>query len=638
MKSIRIGQRVISDSSPTYVIAEIGLNHQGKIDLAKQLIDIAVQAGADCAKFQKRSLKKVYKNDVLENIDKEEQGGQYILRKIIECELSDKEMTELSYYCGEKGIDFMCTPWDEDSLKLLATLNVPAYKIGSPDMVNLPLIRQVALLAKPILISTGMSFVSEIEHVVRFLSDLNAQFVLLHCNSTYPAPYPDINLRFLQKLRDIGGGLVGYSGHDKGIAVSLAAVALGARVIEKHLTLDRTMDGPDHRASLEPEEFSELVKEIKNIEQALGQENRFMSRGEYLNRQVLSKSLVAASDLKKGHVLQYSDISVKGPGKGTNPIKLEHFIGKKLIKRSLKKDEYILESDVVIRPVEYEDVKVKLTHRWGVVARMSDIHELLDCDSDFIEIHLTDSDIKANKKHEVQYDRDLVVHGPEYNGDLLLDLSSLDEDIRQGSVKFFNQAFKHARKVKKHFRNSDQLVKFIIHPGGFSMERAMLDKVDQLNNQLHRSLQEIEVDGFIPLVENMPSCPWFFGGQWFCSNFMDANEIAQFSKDTGYGIVFDSSHAALYCNYYKRDFLDYVRTILPVVKYLHISDASGVNGEGLQIGDGNIDFPPFLDLVSETEHWFIPEIWQGHKFRGEGFLKAISKIHSLSPKMRADGE
>jgi sialic acid synthase SpsE/sugar phosphate isomerase/epimerase len=631
MKSIKIGNRVIDAQNPCYIIAEIGINHQGDIKLAKKLVDAAVEAQADCAKFQKRNLKKVYKSDVLKNVDKEEQAGQYLLNNVIKSELTNKEMTELAEYCATKNIDFMCTPWDEDSLAFLATLNVPAYKVGSPDMVNLPLIRQMTLLRKPILLSTGMSFVSEIEQVVRFLDEFNAEYVLLHCNSTYPAPFQDINLKFLNKLSQMSGGLVGYSGHEKGTSVSVAAVALGAKIIERHITLDRTMEGPDHRASLEPHQFKKMVRQIRNVEKALGQETRFMSRGEYLNRQVLSKSLVAARDLKKGHLLRHDDVVVKGPGKGTNPLKLNSFIGKRLIQRSVKKDEYLLESDVITRPIEYDEYKVKIDRFWGVVARMTDIHQLLGCNSDFIEIHLTDSDIKNDRKYTKKYNKKLVIHGPEYNGDLLLNLSSLDEEVRRQSVKFFNQAFAHARKLKKLFNTKNELVKFVIHPGGFSMEQALLDQIPHLNEQLYTSLQELEADGFEPLVENMPSCPWFFGGQWYCSNFMDAKEIAKFSKETGYGIVFDTSHAALYCNYYQKDLLSYAKTILPVTKYLHLSDASGVNGEGLQIGDGTIPFAELLPMIKENDSWLVPEIWQGHKFNGEGFLKAVHKLKTLDP-------
>jgi sialic acid synthase SpsE/sugar phosphate isomerase/epimerase len=632
MKQIKIGNRVISQETPTYIIAEIGINHQGDINLAKKMVDAAVAAKADCAKFQKRTLSKVYKADVLKNVDKEEQAGQYLINNVIKSELTDAEMTKLAHYCAEKKIDFMCTPWDEDSLAFLATLDVPAYKIGSPDMVNLPLIRQMTLLRKPILISTGMSFISEIEQVVRFLDEFNAEYILLHCNSTYPAPFQDINLKFLKRLSELGGGLVGYSGHEKGISVSVAAVALGAKVIERHITLDRTMEGPDHRASLEPDEFADLVREIRTIELSLGEEVRYMSRGEYLNRQVLSKSLVAARDLKKGHVLQYADIAVKSPGKGTNPLKLSSFVGKKLIQRDVLKDEYLLESDVITRPIEYNEYKTNIHRFWGVVARMSDIDQLLECNSDFIEIHLTDSDIKKNRPYKKKYHKKLVIHGPEYNGDLLLNLSSLDEETRKQSVAFFNQAFDHARSLKKLFDAKDELVKFVIHPGGFSMERALLDEIPNLNEQLYKSLKEITTDGFDPLVENMPSCPWFFGGQWYCSNFMDAKEIVAFSKQTGYGIVYDTSHAALYCNYYKKDLITYTKTILPVTKYLHLSDASGVNGEGLQIGDGTIDFTKMLPLIAKYDTWLVPEIWQGHKFNGEGFLKAIHKLKTLDPQ------
>src|SRR3989338_3564189 len=630
MKTMQIGNTKIDQKSSSYIIAEIGLNHQGDIKIAKELVHRAVIAKANCAKFQKRSLSKVYKQDVLDDIENEEQGSQYLLKNIIKSELTNQELLELAQYCEQQKIDFMCTPWDSESLAFLSTLNPPAYKVGSPDMTNLPLLKEVALLDKPMLISTGMSFVSEIEQVARFLNDLNADYIFLHCNSTYPAPYSDINLKFLSKLATMGSGLVGYSGHDTGISISIAAVALGACIIEKHLTLDRYMEGPDHRASLEPDEFAEMVKQIRIVEQSLGEATRFMSRGEYLNRQTLSKSLVAAHNLKQGQTLHETDITVKSPGKGTTPLKMSHFVGHKLIQRDVDKDDYLLESDVAIRPQGYELSNLKTNHKWGVVARMSDIDELLGCNSDFIEIHLSDSDINKPLQQRRTIDRELVVHGPEYNEDLLLDLSHPVEKIRSASVAFFNQAFGHARELKKFFKQSEKLTKFVIHPGGYFMDKARLDMVQVLNQQLLKSLQEIDAEGFEPLVENMPCCPWFFGGQWFSSNFMAADEIVRFSQKTGFGIVFDVSHAALYCNFYQQDLVAFTKTILPVVKYIHISDSSGTNDEGLQIGDGSIDFSAILDILVETDLWFLPEVWQGHKFHGEGFVKAVDRLKTIN--------
>lgn len=252
MNEIKIGNKIIGGDNPVYIIAEIGLNHQGDVGLAKKLIDHAVKANADAVKFQKRSLKKAYRSGTLENIEKEEHGSHYLLHHIKKSELYKGDMRELQRYSVARGIDFLCTPWDEDSLKFLSTMNLPAYKIASADMVNLKLIHEASKLKKPLIISTGMSFMSEVEHLVEFLAKIKAEYVLLHCNGTYPAPYHDINLKFMEAMCNKFNCNVGYSGHEQGIAVSLAAVSMGAKLLERHITLDRNMPGPDHKASLEP--------------------------------------------------------------------------------------------------------------------------------------------------------------------------------------------------------------------------------------------------------------------------------------------------------------------------------------------------------------------------------------------------
>ena len=521
-----------------YIIAEIGLNHQGDVELAKKLVDIAVESGVDAVKFQKRSLKHLYRDDVLDDIEKQEFGVQYLFNHIKKSELADEEMAGLHKYSLDRGVDFICTPWEEESLRFLSSLDLPAYKVGSPDMFNLPLLEAMAPLNKPLIMSTGMSFVSEIEYVISFLDKLGVQYILLHCNSTYPSPHYDLNLNFIKVLKKKSKYPVGYSGHEQGIATSLAAVSLGAKVIERHLTLDKNMPGPDHKASLEPEEFKELVKQIRIVEQSLGESVRYVSRGEFLNREFLSKSLVVTKDLKRGEILKREDIGVKSPGHGTKPIKLQYFIGRKLIQRDMLADDYLLESDVDAYQTP-DLLGLHINHKWGVVVRMRDIDNLLACGSSFVEVHYTDMDVKSNAIYQKKYDIDLTIHGAEYNGDLLLDLSSLDEITRVRSVDFFNQVLDYSRRLKKLFRNSDQKVKFVIHPGGMNMSHPLVGQIEKLNDNLLDSLNKLNSEGFELLVENMPPFPWYFGGQWHHSSFMDAEEIVEFSRRTGYGIVFD---------------------------------------------------------------------------------------------------
>lgn len=636
MKSITINKKIIDRNSPTYIIAEVGLSHQGDISIAKKLIDAAAEAKCDCVKFQKRSLKDLYKNDVLSHPEDQEQGISYLIDHLAKKELSDGNIRELKSYSEAQGLDFACTPWDIESFRFLDRLNLPFIKIASADMTNLPFLLEIirSNRRRPLIISTGMSYLSEIEQVVKFLEEQEVNFILLHCNSTYPALYQDLNLNFIKVLGDKFGVPIGYSGHEASTEVAIAAVTLGAKVIEKHITLDRSWPGPDHRASLLPSEFKKMVAEIRSVEKALGEPVRFISRGEYMNRQSLGKSLVTKRDIKKGETLAPEDIGIKSPGKGTSPLKLDYFIGKKIVKRDIAKDDYILESDVgAIRP-KSDLIDLKINHKWGVVARPSDIEDLLPCQSDYIEIHYTDKDLtQPIKAGGVHYDRHLVIHGPEYDDDFLFDLSNPNQEIRDHSIALINKTLDHARQMKSLFQDDGNKIKTVIHPGGMNMTGPLENSVEELNNNLLDSLKKIKSEGFELLIENMPPYPWYFGGTWHHKSFMDAEEIANFSQETGYGIVLDISHAALYCNFAQKSLEDYIKIVLPYVKYLHISDAAGTGGEGLQIGDGIVDFKMVLDYLTKTDLWFLPEIWQGHKFGGEGFCIALNNLKKIDEKI-----
>ena len=263
MPHIQIEDRLIGDGQPTYIIAEIGVNHNGFMDLAYKLIDVAIEAGADAVKFQKRNLEKLYAKKYLQNANAGEKTLRYLLPILQSVELSDDSYFDIVEYCRQRGITFLCSAFDADSADFLDKLGVPAFKVASADLTNLPLLDHLSSKGVPLILSTGMSRMEEVEMTVRFLKDRRVEFALLHCNSTYPAAFEDINLRFMDQLRRFDVP-IGYSGHERGIAVSTVATAMGASIIERHLTLDRTMDGPDHAASLEPQGFNKMVRDIHN--------------------------------------------------------------------------------------------------------------------------------------------------------------------------------------------------------------------------------------------------------------------------------------------------------------------------------------------------------------------------------------
>ena len=342
---IIIDNELVGNSQKCYVIAEIGINHNGKLELAKKLIDVAVFAGANAVKFQKRDLNSLYRADALNDPNTESQGFEILIQVLKEVEFGKLEYEEILDYCNKKNITFLCTAWDKHSVDFLEKLNVSAYKTASADMTNFPLIEYIIKTGKPIIVSTGMSTMEEIDKTVEFLKKNQASFALLHCNSTYPAPIEQLNLELIPLLREKFSVPIGYSGHEQGIIPTLTAANLGACVIERHITLDKKMEGIDQAASLNPEEFTQLVKFIRESEKARGIPEKKITRGEILQREVLSKSIVCKKDINEEEIFSEDNIEVKGPAKGVSPQYYFEILGKKS-HRKIKKGDYIQSDDL----------------------------------------------------------------------------------------------------------------------------------------------------------------------------------------------------------------------------------------------------------------------------------------------------
>lgn len=316
--------------SRVFVIAEAGVNHNGDISTAKKLIDAACDAGADAVKFQtfkaenlvcKTAEKAEYQ---LETTDGTE--TQYDMLKKLE--LTRQMHEELMQYCNEKNIMFLSTPFDRESIRLLSDLGIKIFKIPSGEITNLPYLKEIARQQKRIILSTGMSNMDEVKAAVAVLRENGAKDItLLHCNTQYPTPMTDVNLLAMVKMRDELGLPVGYSDHTQGIEIPIAAAALGAAVIEKHFTLDRNMEGPDHKASLEPKELKQMVEGIRNVESALGNGIKQMSESEKSNIDIVRKSIVAAVKIEKGEKFTETNLTTKRPGTGINPMRWDEIIG-----------------------------------------------------------------------------------------------------------------------------------------------------------------------------------------------------------------------------------------------------------------------------------------------------------------------
>lgn len=317
--------------SRTYIIAEAGVNHNGDFNLAKKMIYEAKKAGVDAVKFQtfiSKNLVSSYapKADYQKKTTNSSESQQDMLEKL---ELSFENFTLLQEYANELDIDFLSTPFDNDSIKFLKTLDMPFWKIPSGEITNLPYLMEIEETKKPIILSTGMSTMDEIEQALNVFKDYNrSDIILLHCNTEYPTPFRDVNLNAMNTLKDKFKVKVGYSDHTKGIEVPIAAVALGADIIEKHFTLDKNMEGPDHKASLEPNELMSMVNAIRNIEDSLGNGEKIPSDSEKKNISIARKSIVAKKEIKKGDIFTTDNITVKRPGDGISPMEWFNILGK----------------------------------------------------------------------------------------------------------------------------------------------------------------------------------------------------------------------------------------------------------------------------------------------------------------------
>ena len=332
--------------SHTLIIAEAGVNHNGSLEIAKKLIDVAVDAGVDIIKFQTFKADKLVSKGAKKadyqkyNIGDEDVSQYQMLKKL---ELSDEAHKELISYCHERNIRFWSTAFDLESIDFLHSLGLNLWKIPSGEITNYPFIKKIATFREPVIMSTGMCDEQDIKNAMDVLLNNGVskdQITILHCNTQYPTPMKDVNLKAMLTIKNDFGTIVGYSDHTRGIEVPIAAVALGAQVIEKHFTLDRNMQGPDHKASLEPNELKAMVTAIRNIEQALGTGRKSISESECANICVARKSIVAKTNIKKGEVLTDNNLTVKRPGSGISPMQWEIVIGTKAIK-NYQPDELI---------------------------------------------------------------------------------------------------------------------------------------------------------------------------------------------------------------------------------------------------------------------------------------------------------
>ena len=627
---MKINNLNIGDNGKVFVIAEIGMNHNGIYDNAIKLIDQAALCKVDCVKFQMRNLKELYSQDALD-MTSSDLSTQYTMGLLEKFELSFDEYKSLAQYAKSKDLIFMCTPWDKSSADLIETIGVPAFKTASADMTNFDLLEYLVDKNLPLILSTGMSTKEEIDQTVEFLKRKNADFALLHCNSTYPAPFKDINLRYLDRLKQYNVP-VGYSGHERGIAVTIASVALGAKIVERHFTLNRDMEGPDHSASLEIQDFKKLVEGIREVELSLGtSKDRVVTQGELINRENLSKSIYASQDIKENEIFTKDMFEVKSPGQGLNPQYLNKIIGYKAI-RDIKKGKALFKSDLggLIRAKK----SYCFNRKWALPVRFHDINSLMENTTpDSVEFHMSFKDITEDlsKFLTQEYSCEYIVHAPElFEDDHLLDLCTPNEEYRKQSIDHLQRVIEKTKTMKKYFPKT-LIPQIVVHCGGFTKDEVLpLELRVNYYENLIDSIKKLNLEGVELLPENMAPFPWLFGGQRYQNIFINPDEIIMFCKETNLKICQDISHSHLACNKFNWNHIEYTRKLAPYTAHYHISDGTGVDGEGIQIGDGNVDFDNIYPIINELspKASFIPEVWQGHKNNGEGFWVSLERMEN----------
>jgi sialic acid synthase SpsE/sugar phosphate isomerase/epimerase/CBS domain-containing protein len=634
-EGIKIGSRTIAEENPAFLIAEIGNNHNGDIETAFALIKAAAEAGADSAKFQMRDMAGLYGKRT--KGQSEDLGTEYVLDLLDRFQLKDDELFRCFDYAASLGMEPLCTAFDISSADKCRAYGLRAIKTASADLTNHELLQHIVNQKVPVICSTGMSTEDEIRETVKLLQTSGAEYVMLHCNSTYPAPFRDINLRYMLRLQELCESVVGYSGHERDIFVSVAAVATGARLIEKHFTLARDQEGNDHKVSLLPDEFRRLVEGVRQVEESLGSSlPRILSQGEKTNRISLGKSVFAVEGIDAGTTIERRMLEIRSPGQGLSPNRIDEVIGQKA-RRDIPSQTPLYPSDISGETGASGET-LSFSRPWGVPVRHRDADKLIKAiNPDFVEFHLSYRDLGIDDGEflDQSYRCGLIIHAPElFEGDHLLDLTTPDEEYRARSIQEMQRVIAKTKMLAQRFR-TDGAVGIICNVGGFSSARFMTEDERTVREaHLKASIQALADPAVEIWPQTMPPYPWHFGGQRFHNLFVSSEDIVRDCQQLGVKICFDTSHSQLACTENGWSFDKFMETVAPFVAHVHMADARGVDGEGLQIGEGEIDFGNVFRVLNRLapKASFIPEVWQGHENMGEGFRIALLRLSSFEDR------
>mgnify|MGYP000039607832 CR=1 FL=1 len=641
--SIKIERKIITENSPPYLIAEIGVNHNGDLKEALFLIENAGRSGCDAVKFQYRSEFTYSKND-LNSFDL---GTQYILSELKRTKLSIEEISKCCDFANSLDMDFIVTPFDEIALNQIIDkeISLSAIKIASCDLTNLSLIKHCSQCKLPLIISTGMSYEREIINTSRFLNEMMIEHAFLHCNSTYPSPVEDTNLKYIERLRDLTKTIVGFSSHEGNINIPLNSISYGAKIIEFHITRSIESLGTDHRASIEVKDLDKLVKQSRIIFEASGRSQpREPSQGELSNRLSLGKSLALNKNLKKGNKIKKEDIILISPGSGLGPDLIDNIVGNILLKdyeshTLLQRSDFEMNAESFKKEMSNTLVKLeKLGYIVGIPVRYHDVINLNKVfNLKMLEFHMSDRDLSldsgkffSNELNNI----DLIVHAVEqYEDGFILDLASKDEFVISRSYKELDRLFKHIDKLRKYFRPQDR-IPIVLNIGGFTNNGFLNDDeykycMDRVVFQLNK-VNNLYAD-FRILPQTMPPFPWHQGGRSYHNLLTKLSRVGDFIERVENNICLDISHTALSCSYFKEDINHHIKTIGSRIFHIHLSDAQGNNAEGLEIGNGTLNFYEIHNEIKKHKQkvFMIPEIWQGHLHQGEKFANSLFRFKDL---------
>ena len=498
-------------------------------------------------------------------------------------------------------------------------------------MTNFSLIKKCSTLNLPFIISTGMWVEDDIKNCTEFYKKIGIDYSLLLANSTYPSPYEDLNLNFISKLKEMSK-VVGYSGHERGVFIPISAITLGAKIIEKHITLDRNQKGPDHKASMIPEEWNLMVKNIRDLEKSLG-DTKSVNQAELLNKEVFAKSAYSNDIFKTGHILQENDVYFKSPGKGIFEHQLPNFIGRTL-KSDVLSDECISKEDfeTITRINDWR--KFDFSKKWGVKCRFHDYDKYKILKAPVMEFHCSESDLELNFDVK-NTDSELIIHAPEIVEREIVDICSKDVRIVEKSLDILQRTIDKTIEMSSNWPLAKP--KMVVHLGGMSLDQIEESKYKVNSLSTHEEMISIAIQNFKKLnyskdeidilPENLPPRPWYLGGEWFQYGYGPSSDMIRFCKEFDLKMTFDISHAQLWCNLEKITLREYAEQVMPYVSHVHISDAFGLNGEGLQINEGDLDFDSIMSLFKSYDFSWVTEIWSGHLHQGCGTYKAMCDLN-----------